>query len=52
MVQFAAAIEAPFVRYPHVELLLVMVAAPVLLNVVFFWLIDNIIMRKRYTLLA
>merc|ERR1711920_445683 len=45
--QLAVAIEAPVVRYPHIELLMVMVAAPVLLNIVFFWLIDNIIMLKR-----
>lgn len=44
--QVAAAIESPVVGYPRLELLLVMVAAPVILNVVFFWLIDNIIMRK------
>ena len=39
-------IEAPVRPYPHVELLLVMVAAPVVLNVFFFWVIDNIIMRR------
>ena len=39
-------IEAPVRPYPHVELLLVMVCAPVVLNVFFFWVIDNIIMRR------
>ena len=32
----AAAIETPLLAYPNVELLLVMVVAPVLLNAVFF----------------
>lgn len=44
---FAYMIEQPLVAYPHIELLLVMVVAPVLLNVIFFWVIDNIIMKKR-----
>ena len=43
----AVAIERPFVPFPKLELLLVIVIAPVLLNALFFWLIDNIIMRKR-----
>merc|ERR1719464_2328073 len=43
----AVAIERPFAPFPKLELLLVMVVAPVLLNVLFFWVIDNIIMRRR-----
>lgn len=45
--EFAAFIEMPLLEYPALELLLVMVIAPVLLNMFFFWVIDNIIMRKR-----
>ena len=45
--EFASWIEQPLVPYPELELLLVMVIAPVLLNMGFFWVIDNIIMRKR-----
>ena len=44
---FAAWIEQPLLPYPALELLLVMVLAPILLNIAFFWLIDNIIMRRR-----
>jgi len=44
---FALWMEQPFVPYPNVELLLVMVLAPVLLNVCFFWVVDNLVMRKR-----
>jgi len=44
---FAALIERPLIDHPAAELLLVMVIAPVLLNMVFFWVIDNIIMRRR-----
>ena len=44
---FGAFLERPLRPYPHIELLFVMVAAPVLLNILFFWAIDNIIMRKR-----
>jgi len=44
---FAYWLEKPLVAYPHIELLLVMVVAPVLLNILFFWVIDNIIMKKR-----
>ena len=40
-------LERPFVPYPRLELILVMVIAPVLLNAFFFWLIDSMIMRKR-----
>ena len=43
----AVLIERPFQPYPKLELVLVMVIAPILLNSLFFWLIDNIIMRKR-----
>ncbi|KAL1506888.1 hypothetical protein AB1Y20_007753 [Prymnesium parvum] len=44
--QLAAAVERPLRRHPHVELLLVMVVAPVLLNVLFFWVVDNLVMRR------
>ena len=44
---FAAYIEQPLLDFPTLELLLVMVCAPVILNIGFFWVIDNIIMRKR-----
>ena len=44
---FAAYIEQPLLDFPALELLLVMVCAPVILNIGFFWVIDNIIMRKR-----
>uniref|UniRef100_A0A7S2CHU6 Transmembrane protein 110 n=1 Tax=Haptolina brevifila TaxID=156173 RepID=A0A7S2CHU6_9EUKA len=43
----AYALEAPVADYPALELIVVMVVAPVLLNAIFFWLIDNLIMRKR-----
>jgi len=46
--EFASWIEQPLAPYPELELLLVMVIAPVLLNMGFFWVIDNIIMRKRH----
>ena len=36
-------IEAPLRRYPNAELLLVMVVAPMLLNALYFWVIDNLI---------
>ena len=44
---FAAVIEQPLLHYPMSELVLVMVVAPVILNMAFFWVIDNIIMRRR-----
>ena len=44
---FATYIEQPLLDFPALELLLVMVCAPVILNIGFFWVIDNIIMRKR-----
>ena len=43
----AAWLERPLIPYPNIELLLVMVLSPVLLNAIFFYAIDNIIMRKR-----
>jgi hypothetical protein len=43
----AAALEAPMVGHPALELVLVMVLAPVLLNAFFFWAMDNLIMRQR-----
>ena len=44
---FAAWLERPMLSYPALELVLVMVFAPVLLNMAFFWVIDNLIMRRR-----
>ena len=40
-------LEQPVRAYPALELLLVMVCAPGLLNMVFFWAVDNLIMRRR-----
>jgi hypothetical protein len=45
--RFAAWLETPLLAQPVLELLLVMVLAPVMLNVCFFWVMDNLIMRKR-----
>jgi hypothetical protein len=39
--------ETPLRAYPALELILVMVLAPGLLNTAFFWVIDNLIMRKQ-----
>lgn len=44
---FAHSLEAPLVSFPATELVLVMVVAPVILNMGFFWVVDNLIMRKR-----
>jgi hypothetical protein len=44
---FAAWLETPFAGLPATELVLVMVVAPVVLNMGFFWVVDNLIMRKR-----
>jgi len=44
--QVAQFIEAPLYVHPKLELLAVMVAAPVLLNALFFWIIDSLIMRR------
>ena len=44
---FAGWLETPLLDYPNIELILVMVIAPVLLNMVFFWVVDNMIMRRR-----
>ena len=44
---FARWIETPLVPYPATELVLVMVFAPIVLNMGFFWVVDNLIMRKR-----
>ena len=41
---FAGWLETPLLSYPNIELILVMVIAPVLLNM--FWVIDNMIMRR------
>lgn len=45
--RFAAALEAPLLAFPATELVLVMVLAPIILNMGFFWVVDNLIMRKR-----
>ena len=44
---FASWLESPIIEYPALELILVMVFAPVLLNMCFFWVVDNMIMRRR-----
>lgn len=41
--RLAAWIELPLKPYPGAELLLVMVLAPMLLNALYFWVIDNLI---------
>jgi len=43
--RLASALEAPLAGYPDVELVLVMVVAPILLNIGFFWVVDNLVMR-------
>lgn len=43
----ASALEAPFVGQPRLELVLTMVVGPMLLNALFYWVIDGLIMRKR-----
>ena len=43
----ASALEAPFVGRPRLELVLTMVIGPMLLNALFYWVIDGLIMRKR-----
>jgi len=48
--RFAAWLERPFAAFPALELILVMVIAPVLLNMFFFWVMDNLIMRHRSVL--
>jgi len=45
----ASALEWPIKAYPKTELVIVMAVAPVVLNMGFFWVIDNLIMRKRST---
>jgi len=45
--RFSSWLEQPLVPYPNAELVLVMVIAPVLLNILFFWVVDNLVMRKR-----
>mmetsp|Transcript_12458 Transcript_12458/g.26367 ORF Transcript_12458/g.26367 Transcript_12458/m.26367 type:complete len:296 (-) Transcript_12458:65-952(-) len=42
----AAYLEAPLLNHPKVELVLVMVVGPMLLNTLFFWVVDGIIMRQ------
>ena len=41
--RFAIWIEAPLTPYPNAELVLVMVLAPMVLNAVYFWVIDSLI---------
>lgn len=45
--EFAAWIESPIKDYPHVELVIVMVICPAILNSLFFWVCDNIIKKKK-----
>jgi len=44
---FAAWIESPLQGYPNAELAVVMILAPVLLNALFYWIVDNIIKRRE-----
>ena len=44
--RFAAWLETPLLPYPHVELLIVMVVDPVILNVISVIIFDNIVKRK------
>ena len=43
----ASSLEAPFVGRPRLELVLTMVVGPMLLNVLFYWVVDGLIMRKK-----
>eukprot|EP00586_Coscinodiscus_wailesii_P013890 CAMPEP_0172499920 /NCGR_PEP_ID=MMETSP1066-20121228/132399_1 /TAXON_ID=671091 /ORGANISM="Coscinodiscus wailesii, Strain CCMP2513" /LENGTH=302 /DNA_ID=CAMNT_0013273913 /DNA_START=21 /DNA_END=930 /DNA_ORIENTATION=+ len=43
----AVAIEKPLLGYPRLELVIVMIIAPAILNAVFYWLIDTIIMNRN-----
>jgi len=43
----ASAFEAPLIGRPRLELVLTMVVGPMLLNALFYWVIDGLIMRKR-----
>lgn len=44
---FASLLESPLVGYPHVELVIVMVLMPAVVNSMFFWACDNIIKEKK-----
>lgn len=46
---FAAWAERPLIDYPDIELLLVMVVGPMLLNTFFFWIADNLVLRLTNT---
>ena len=48
--QFAAWIEQPPIGHPKLELTIVMVLAPALLNTLFFYAVDNLIMRRGHGL--
>jgi hypothetical protein len=45
--KLAAWLERPFLRYPHVELVLVMVCAPILVNAFSVIIFDNLMKRKK-----
>merc|ERR1711871_1091585 len=45
--RLAAWLERPLLPYPHVELLIVMALAPVLLNVISVVVFDNIMKRRK-----
>lgn len=40
-------LERPLLPYPNLELVLVMVFTPILLNILFFWVVDNLIKRSH-----
>jgi len=45
---FAVWLESPMIAHPNEELVLVMVIAPCILNMIFFYIIDNLIMRRGH----
>ena len=45
--ELAAWLEQPLLPYPHLELILIMVVTPVLLNVISVVIFDNIMKRKK-----
>jgi len=46
----AAFMERPMTEYPRLELVVAMVVGPMLLNALFYWIIDSIIMRRQANL--
>tara|TARA_B100001287_G_C22610940_1_gene495116 strand:- start:411 stop:1127 length:717 start_codon:yes stop_codon:yes gene_type:complete len=44
--KFGAFIETPFLNYPKIELVLVMLILPTIINCIFFWICDNILKQQ------